>query len=57
MNWYFVTLEMIIGEFEKMSHHVVQAKDEHKAGTVAIVGECHGQPDWTDKDKNESKTL
>lgn len=53
MKNYLVKLTLIIGDFEKSSSIVVQAVNEKKAGTLALVMECHDKPDWTNNNKNE----
>jgi hypothetical protein len=46
MRMWFVRLDLIIGEFEKASMHIVTAENEKLAGKKAIEDECHDTPDW-----------
>jgi len=43
---FLVTLSLHIGEYEKRSKQLIEAPDALQAGTKALEGECHGQPDW-----------
>jgi len=46
MNPYLVTLKLQIGEYEKVSISVVDADNDHDAGVMAQVLECHGNEHW-----------
>ncbi len=43
---YLVTLNLILGEIEKTARHLVAADSEDEAGTIALTGECHDEPDF-----------
>ncbi len=46
MNYYLVTLRLILGAIEKTARHLVIADNEHRAGIKALTGECHDKPDF-----------
>lgn len=43
---YLVTLRLYIGEYEKYTTQIIEAENEKEAGTAALIGECHGEPDF-----------
>jgi len=46
--YYLVTISVNIGGYEKITHVVVQAKDDEEAGTLGLREECHNEPDFTE---------
>jgi len=38
---YFITLQLLIGEFEKTTSTIVPAKNAEEAKRMALEGECH----------------
>lgn len=53
MKHYLVSLKLSIGEHEKSSNRLVVADNEQSAGTLALISECHNEPDFED-DKKQS---
>ena len=50
MKYWMVLLELIIGEYEKTSRSLEIAATSQEAGELALIGECHGDPDWNEDD-------
>lgn len=48
MNKYLVTLELRIGEYEKIAYSVEKAENEKEAGIEALKGQCHSEPDFSE---------
>lgn len=48
MNHYLVTLNLRLGSIEKTARAIAQAKTEKEAGIIALTGECHDEPDFSD---------
>jgi len=51
MNNYVVRLIMYIAGYEKQAVTCVQAASCDEAGTLALIGECHNDPEWDDDSK------
>lgn len=48
MNNYIVKLQLNIHGYEKIATVGVQAESIDEAGTIALLGECHNEPDLDD---------
>ena len=45
---FLVHLNLRIGEYEKGNTKLYMAMDKHEAGYMALTGECHDTPDFSD---------
>ncbi len=50
MKNYIVTLNLILGEYEKISRILVEAEDKERAGIAALKAESHDNEDGFDED-------
>ena len=48
MKNYIVQVRLNIHGYEKFEIVGVQANTEDEAGTIALAGECHNEPEWDD---------
>ena len=48
MKTFLVELKIQAGEYEKSCLKLENAETKEEAGKMAILGECHGEPEWTD---------
>ncbi len=43
---YVITLNLVLGEYEKTTHDLISSDNENTAGTQALIQECHDEPDF-----------
>ena len=49
MKNYVVKLSLLLDGYEKSTTTGVMAKDEREAQYLALLGECHNDPEWDDE--------